>query len=315
MKVHESMTTSLTPLTDACSSWQSTLAQCVVQSPLLKTAASLSGLGQLRERPRVIMLGIGLGSRTTLSAGLPFDTLGMLLAAEQLRRASGAPRLVVLIADRHALTNGFLERQVRARADEVHAQLRTIQRALRIPLQVVRADTLHRTTEHRQVLAQVLRRARDAHPYVQLEAADTECLRRIHGPLLKLGWALGTDTELPCGTLDERMFDACFRAWIGTSVGFAYVAAGRTLDARRPFAAPYLVLDAPHRLLLSRHERPDEKLEHFLAHAPHHARCRVLGHLRRITRVYSGAIAPLQGSVPQRVRGVLAHIYDHERAA
>ncbi|HEX5659065.1 MAG TPA: hypothetical protein VFX59_17845 [Polyangiales bacterium] len=289
----------------------------MLQSPLLQTAPSLSGLAQLRERPRVIMIGIGLGSRTALSEGLPFDTLGMLLAAEQLRRALGTPHMIALIADRHALSNGFLEGQVRARAVEVHAQLRTIQRALRIPLQVVRADTLHQTAEHRQVLAQVqvVRRAREAHPYMQLEVADTECLRRIHGPLLKLGWALGSRVELPCGTRDERAFDASFRAWIGTGVGFAYVAAGRTLDSSRPFAAPYLVLDPPHRLLLSRNERADEKLSRFLARAPQHARCRVLGHLRRITRVYSGEIVPLRGSVPQRVRGVLAHIYDHEHAA
>jgi hypothetical protein len=250
-----------------------------------------------------------------LSTGLPFDALGMLLAAEQLRRAADAPLVVALIADRHALSNGFPSQLVEARACAVQRELNTVRAALGLPLQVVRAESLHRTCSHREIVERVEDRAGQAHPYFKLEVADTECLRREHHAIVKLGWALDGRLEAPHDVLDERLFDLHFRKWIGADVGFAYVRPGRTLDMKRPLAAPYLALDAGRRLLLSPNELGDEKLERFLAQATRQARAAVLGHLRRITRVYDRAIAPLDGPVAERVRAVLDHIYGASLAA
>ena len=293
--------------------WKDALLRCAVQSPLLRTDLTLRGLHVVRERPRAIVLGVGLSARGRMSAGLPFDVIGMLLAAEQLRRAAGARRIVALIADRHALTNGFSELHVAPRAREVERQLHAVQRALRLPLHVVRASTLHARRSHAALVRRVERCAGSAHPYVTLQVADTEWLRRRHGAIVKLGWALDARPCAASSTLDERLFDQRFREWVGSSVGFAYVRAGRTFDLGRPLAAPYLVIDAGRRLLLSPDEREGEKLERFLAQAPREARGAVMRHLRRITRVYDRAIAPLDGTVTERVRDVLDHIYRGER--
>lgn len=296
-------------LVDALPAWKRDMLQCAMQSPLLKSRPSLSGIAALRERPRAVTLGIGLSSMQTLTAGLPFDVLGMLLAAEQLRRAAGADRVVALIADRHALTNGFSGSQVEALACAVQEQLSKVRDALALPLEIMRADALHRTRDHQQILRDVQRLAGAEHPYVKLEVADTEALRRRNRSILKLGWSLDARHGGSSGALDERYFDARFRDWIGTDVGFAYVRPGRTLDPSRPVAAPYLVLDASRRVLLSPSELNGHKLERYLADAPRHARGAILGHLRRITFVYNRAIAPLEGPVPQRVRSVLDHIF------
>lgn len=297
---------------DAMPAWKRDVLRCAIQSPLLKTRASVRGLTAMREPPRAVTLGIGLSSRHTLSQGLPFDVLGMLLAAEQLRRAAKAERVVALIADRHALTNGFASHQIEARACEVQRRLRAVRDALGLRLEILRADTLHRTRDHQSIVRDLQRRAGPVHPYVKLEVADTEYLRRNNRAIVKLGWALDAGGRGAADALDERHFDERFREWIGSDIGFAYVRPGRTLDLRRPTAAPYLVLDAGHRLLLSPHESVDGKLTPFLQSAPKHARCALHGHLRRITAVYSRTIAPLEGPVPQRVRSVLDHIFNEQ---
>lgn len=298
----------LGPRVEPMPTWKLDVLRCAMQSPLLKTRETLRGLNALREPPRAVTLGIGLSSRHMLSQGLPFDVLAMLLAAEQLRRAARAERVVALIADRHALTNGFASHQIEVRAHDVQRRLSAVRDALGLRLDIVRADTLHRTRDHQAIVRHVQRRAGPAHPYVKLEVADTEYLRRSNRAIVKLGWALDASAGA-ADALDERHFDARYREWVGSDVGFAYVRPGRTLDPGRPTAAPYLVVDSRRRLLLSPHETVHGKLGTFLAQAPKQARCALHGHLRRITAAYSRTIAPLEGPVPQRVRSVLDHIF------
>ena len=116
-------------------------------------------------------------------------------------------------------------------------------------------------------------------------------------------------------TLDERYFDARFADWVGADIGFAYGRPGRTLDPRRPLAAPYLAFDPAHRLLLAPDELAGSKLARYLAQAPRPARCALKRHLRRITTVYSRAITPLTGLVDERVQRVLEHVLTSREAA
>jgi hypothetical protein len=280
---------------------------------LIQTEATLSGLAHLRERPQAVTLGIGLASQTTLGRGLPFDVLGMLLPAEQVRRAAGAERVVVLIADRHAMSNGFAQHRVRSQAREVARMLDAVRRALRLPLDFVYAETMHQDPSYKRIHDRVCARAGAAHPYVTLQVADTEYLRRRHGSIVKVGWVLGRKQS--ANTRDERFFDERFRAWLGDEVGFAYCDAGRTLDPLRPKAAPYIVLDPARRLLLTADEAVQTKLSLFAAGAPVHLQRAVTGHLRRITQVYSRTIAPLHGSLVDRVHAVLGHIFSPRAAA
>jgi hypothetical protein len=124
---------------------------------------------------------------------------------------------------------------------------------------------------------------------------------------VKLGWALGGLNARPAR--DERFFDARHRDWVNSNVGFMYCPAGRTLDDKRPNAAPYLVIDPARRLLLS----PDEPIEDKLAAAAQtseRAKRAVRSHMRRIVAAYSREVTPLSGPLPQRMRGVLRHIFE-----
>src|SRR5690606_33657637 len=109
---------------------------------------------------------IGISSPRALTRGVPFDVLGMLLPAERLRCAAGAEHVVALIADRHALSNGFSASKVARRAREIESTLRAIGRALRMPLKLVRASELHECREHRLLQQKICARALgDEHPY------------------------------------------------------------------------------------------------------------------------------------------------------
>jgi hypothetical protein len=286
--------------------WRSATLRCAVQHPLIRTALTLRGLKALRERPRAVTLGIGLSSRKTLTRGIPFDMLGMVLPAEQLRRACGAERLVALIADRHALTNGFGHASVERRAAEVAWLFEAMRAAFGLPLDIVRASFIHDDPRHVHIHEAVRSCAGATHPYVTLEVADTAFLRRSYGSILKVGWALGREQH---SVLDERFFDERFRSWVGDDVGFAYCEAGRTLDPARLKAAPYLVIDPARRLLLRPDEKVASKLARFEAGPSEHVRRSVHAHLRRITQVYSRTIEPLRGSLVERVESVLNRIF------
>jgi hypothetical protein len=287
--------------------WKRETLKCAIQHPLIQTDATLTGMAAIRERPRVVTLGIGLASQRTLSWGLPFDVLGMLLPAEQVRRAAGAERVVVLIADRHAVSNGFARQRVEHRAREVARMLDAVRGALGLPFDIVQAEMMHQDPSYERIHERVRASAGATHPYVTLEVADTEYLRRIYGSIVKLGWVLGRGPARDA--LDERFFDERFRGWLGAEVGFAYCAAGRTLDPRRPRAAPYLVFDPAQRLLLRPDEPVERKLAAFTERAPPHLQRAVTGHLRRITQVYSRTIAPLEGLLAERMCTVLQHIF------
>jgi hypothetical protein len=293
--------------------WKRAALKCAVQHPLIRTAATLRGLAPLRERPQAVALGIGLSSRHTLSRGLPFDVLGMLLPAEEVRRATGAARIVALIADRHALTNGFAHESVMRRARQVARGLEAVRAQLGLPLDIVRAETMHADPHHARIHQAVCKRAGQAHPYVTLEVADTAYLQRQHGPIIKVGWVLGTTPQH--GALDERFFDERFLCWVGDDIGFAYCEAGRTLDPSRLKAAPYVAIDPTRRLLLRPDEAVERKLALLQAGAPEHVRRSVRAHLRRITQVYSRAVEPLDGSLVERVRTVLEHIFPRRSLA
>ncbi|PIV68741.1 MAG: hypothetical protein COS07_03140, partial [Candidatus Aenigmarchaeota archaeon CG01_land_8_20_14_3_00_37_9] len=62
--------------------------------------------------------GIGLGNHHTLTNGLPFDVMLMILAAEKINRELGLSNVSVLIADQQSLTSyarglSYLEERVK----------------------------------------------------------------------------------------------------------------------------------------------------------------------------------------------------------
>jgi hypothetical protein len=287
------------------------LERVVTQQSLFETRASLAGLAHLDARlpaPAAVFLGIGLSAPRELSLALPLDTLGMLLAAEQARRAVAAPSMLILLADAHALTNGHDGGAV---AERAAAHGRTlgcvIERLGWSHVHVVRARELHALPAHARLHAQIREVApRDEHPYVTRELADIEYFARHAGSLLKVGWAL--QSGVGSGLRDERAFDERFRCWVGRHVGFVYCKAGRTLDDQRRKAPPYLVRDPARRVCLIRGEHVREKLERASEHVSVSTVRGVRKHLKAITRSYKQLVRPLSGRVEEQVQTLLGQL-------
>lgn len=293
--------------------WLDDARRAVQQSGLLLTRPSLAGLEQASPggRPGAVFMGVGLCSATQVSRALPFDLLGMLVPAELLRRAVGARALVVLVADRHALSNDLSnveEFQLRARAREAREVIAGIGAALDMSsLQLLSGSDLHDSDDHRQVLASVRARATGGpHPYYVREVADVECLRRRYGGLVKVGWSVGAG-----GRRDEQSFDRCYRAWIGRAVPFVYCRAGRTLDDRRPKASPYVATDLEHRICLRPDEDPLAKIERARGRASDVTIRGVRKHLKLVARscrqlVGQGGGGAVEQQVQHWIRQVLS---------
>jgi hypothetical protein len=291
--------------------WIARVAKTVRQEPLLDTRISLASLRRTNpaRRPQAIFVGFGLCSRGELTEAVPLDLLGMLLPAEAIRRAAGAGELVALIADRHAMDNGFAPAQVEERANRLDAVLSRIQlRCGFESLTVLRASEFCDEPEYRSALASVRRRSGPGtHDYVLRQLADALYLERHHGALIKVGWALrGTDAFR---RRDEIAFDRALRAVEGDRVGFLYCKPGRALSDDAPRVPPYIATQPETRLCLDRLEDPATKLAAAASHLSPHTVEGCRRHLRAVLYSYGRLVEPLpRGCLEDRLAALLCRL-------
>jgi hypothetical protein len=297
--------------------WKTRLRQLILQEGLIETRPSLAALERVDRvnPPSAVFLGVGLCTGSQLSAALPLDFLGMLLPAERVRRAVGARTLCVMLADVHALGNGFAADRVERRARQTEQTLWRIRTALRLPaMEIVRASSFHGSASYRRVLAEVgLRAGRQEDPYFIRQVADLEYLDRRAGGVLKVGWTISASSRVK-RRRDEVAFDDRFRQWVGKNAAFVYCKAGRTLDDRRPKASPYVAVEPGRRVCLRPGEEVLDKLERARGVAAAATVKGVVRHLRAVTRSFSELVEPLRGPVDRRAQAVISWILAHDAA-
>jgi hypothetical protein len=278
----------------------------VREQPLFATRPSLHALERAWQRhPATVFTGIGVASGRMVSRALPLDTLGQLLAAEQVRRAIDAQQLIVLVADAHAIAHGAPPEQVCAQARETARQLRRIARVCKLgPTHVVHGSELERDDDYRAALDHVRQHApSERNEYVLRELADMAHFDSHGGGIVKVGWALQAS---PGGAeRDERMFDERFRRWLGREIGLLYCKPGRALDDQHPKMAPYLESEPARRICLQPGEDVHAKLERARARVSRSTLAGVRKHLRAITRTYGKLVRPLHGSLEARTEAIL----------
>lgn len=279
------------------------------QNPLLETRPSLAALRAVpSRRPHAIFAGIGLVSGQRVSEALPLDVLGILLGAEAVRRAAEAERLVVMVADQHAIEKGAEESAVRRCAEHYDGALRRVaERCGFSHMQVIRASQLDAQDDFRTVLSEVKRRVPEGtDAYLTRELADIAYLRRRHPGLIKVGWALKPSAVN--ADRDERVFDVSYQRWMGDRAVFLYTKSGRVFDDRRRKGPPYVTRDVDRRLCLQADENVRAKLERNRDRVSECTYRGVCNHLRAITRTYSRLVRPLSGSLSVRTQTMLDQI-------
>lgn len=286
------------------------LGNIALQHPLLETRPSLEGLAAARvvEPPGAVFVGLGVCSRGALSVSLPVDVLALLAPAEEVRRALGADRLLVLVADAHAAAAGLCARAVRAYSDDVVEKITRAGAALGLrSLEVLHASALHVTPSWRRAFAALERRtASSTSGYFLRQTADVAALQERFGGLMKVGWSLGGGVATT--RRDEVAFDRFFRAHVNDHVGFVYGKAGRVLDDTRRKAPPYVTLDRARRVCLE----PDEDVSRKLARADRSQTTATVQGARRYYRALCASVArlsgPLSGTVEERLQTLIGRV-------
>jgi hypothetical protein len=288
----------------AADNWKDRLRQFLLQESVVESNLSLAGIdGAARAAaPKAVFAGMGLCTSLRLGRGLPLDCLGMLLPAIGIRDRLGARSVVVVIADEHALANGFDLEAVQALASKNERTLRLISSALDLELKIVRASDFHSRERYRSILAEVDRRAPAGdHHYFRMEVADIEYLHRVCGGVLKVGWTISGSESLS-RRHDEVAFDQRFKSWMGKHVPFIYCKSGRVLDDSHPKASPYVVTDPARRICLDGDEDVLGKLEAAKAFASADTIKGVRKHLGAIVRGIATRTFLPQGSIEQRLQ-------------
>jgi hypothetical protein len=213
--------------------------------------------------------GVGVAADDA-SCGLPIDVLILVFAQEMVRRDLGLAKSSILIADSNACNAGVPRLDVHRAASLAQAPLEALVDRFGFPVDIRRSSSLAPASE--------VERKQEAleidNGYVAQQLVQTEIMR-TRGAAVKVGWALSA-----C-TYDETYFDRLYRNRFGDQVTFAYTIGGRTLNAQRPRACPYLCREPQDRLLLGTKENAVRKLYSDTASPAARGYRRLIGKLAR----------------------------------
>ena len=192
--------------------------------------------------------GVGVAADDA-SCGLPVDVLILMFAQEMVRRELGLQKSSILIADSNACNAGVPRLDVHRAASLAQAPLEALVERFGFPVDIRRSSSLAPASEveRKQSALEI------DNGYVAQQLVQTEIMRE-RGAAVKVGWALSA-----C-TYDETYFDRLYRNRFGENVTFVYTIGGRTLNAQRPRACPYLCREPEDRLLLGTRENAVRKL-------------------------------------------------------
>lgn len=192
--------------------------------------------------------GVGVAAGDA-SCGLPADVLILVFGQEMVRRELGLSKSSILIADSNACHAGVPRLDVHRSASLAQAPLEALIDRFGFPVDIRRSSSLAPAAE--------VERKQEAldidNGYVAQQLVQTDIMRE-RGAAVKVGWALSA-----C-TYDETYFDRLYRNRFGDQVTFVYTIGGRTLNAQRPRACPYLCREPRDRLLLGTKENAVRKL-------------------------------------------------------
>lgn len=234
-------------------------------------------------RADVPWLGVGLCG-TAMSRGLPVDVLGMVAALETLRRALGADRGVVLVADSNAWSEGFTRAEVEPVARHVEETLAAVARALSFPIELVRGSAVAPWEAAAREPS-----SPELPPYARHQLAQMRAMARA-GATVKIGWRLAGRG------VDESFFDTQYEASPSrVPMSFVYTIAGRGLDPSRPRACPYVASRPEERVVIAAGEQIGAKLERARETAPREA-----NGYRRLLGKIGRSLARLHGRRPSR---------------
>ncbi|MBI5151833.1 MAG: hypothetical protein HZA34_04735 [Candidatus Pacebacteria bacterium] len=228
-----------------------------------------------------IFFGVGIMTHRALSEAIPFDILMMFFIAELLRRVVSAKKVVILVADQHAITNQLASIEtIQNITEKTLAVVRTIIQNFRLShFECIRTTTLNSNDDIRTIFRNLPDISND---YLKHEIADSLWLQKFHHVGIKLGWAMSREQNIEGH--DERFFDLNIAKFCPT-MSFIHTKSGRTANPERSRVSPYVSIHGEDRLLLRCGENATKKI--FLWRQRHNQTIKpLLRQLSQIVRLY-----------------------------
>lgn len=222
--------------------------------PLIEAELSGNAVEMLTHtdpKGKSLFFGVGLCTAKEPAVAIPFDILSFFLVAERLRRLLDMDRVIVLIADTHALTNSFMT------PDIVQMMTQKSLRTLGTIIQNLHLKTFELLVHSNIATQKLFTKTLEVIPamdnqYLRHEIADITWLVKHQGVSLKLGWTI--DSSAVPGGHDERFFDTELQKLAALPIGFLYLKAGRTFDKHRQKVSPYISVAGEPRIIIAANE-------------------------------------------------------------
>lgn len=255
---------------------------------------------------KTLYFGVGLCTTKEMSAGIPFDFLGLVATAEAIRRICGFGKIIQLIADSHAKTNHFVrDEEVDKKAREFkELSLKMVHNiGLEGKYEVLLASEIDAAPEYKEILAGIP--VDGVHEYARREWADMEYLARKHNTCLKLSWMMPLKKGQTHRS-DEVFFDEGFKTRFKRPYSFIYNRAALTFDPARLHVSPYTSVPGDKRLFLTTDQDAEAKLAEFLA-VKHKAKNRALEQTEKIVTFFQHIfkVGTAEGSLGSRVNSIV----------
>lgn len=239
-----------------------------------------------------IFIGIGLCTRTDVSDGIPFDILGMILPAERLRNRLNLNRVLIQIADIHAVSNNLLSwREIEAIANNTKTRLTRVLENLKLEnFKIFKASENNKNKFIKDIEDQVMKNIKATNDYIRNEVLDIEFLRKNFDASIKLSWIIPGEENR--GT-DERLFDNLHKEIFGTDINFLHLKPGHTFDKKHWRVSPYIHVKGQNRILLRKNENVKEKFKSAEKIWKDKALGGARNHLKNIVRCYESLFGNL----------------------
>lgn len=239
-----------------------------------------------------LFFGVGLCTAKEPAFAVPFDILQFFLVAEKLRRFLLLGKIIVLVADRHALTNSFMSEELVDKLTKKTTNLfeKIIQNFQLSSFEIRKASEMFSENQVNKLFPQVIGMPNQ---YLAQELADVLWMQKHDGLIVKLGWTI--DGSPISSGHDERFFDWEIRKLSLSPISFFFTHAGRTFDRHRQKTSPYISVRREHRLFLDAHENVTHKLKNAQEVWGDESLGGATKHLANIARCFESLFGNFQG--------------------
>lgn len=272
--------------------------------PLIQAEPSITAIKpNLFTEKGSIFIGVGLMSTKSISVGVPFDILGMILEAEALRKFLNFETVFILIADEHAKSNNSINN---SKIDEVCVNtFNTISKIISnlnlTNFVLVKSSDLFLNNEFKSIVNSL---PNFENEYLKLEIADLIWFTKKNHVKIKIGWTMEDSSKIKGH--DERFFDREIIKFC-PNLSLIHLKPGRTFNKHRQRVSPYLSIVGETRIILQPDENVQNKIKQGLRSWPDPNFNGTLRHLANIVRLFDR----LNGNIPETTLEKKIHFIIH----